>query len=166
MDKLRLKVTTGNAAGTEIEVDDELLIGRMAEGHGRLGEDIEISRRHAKIARDEEGAYAVEDLGSTNGTIVNGHRIDKPELLYPGDTIEVGATKLVVQVTAGPAPAPASAEVEAPAAEPEAEPPVSEPQPEAAPPRMSLRLEIEGRGPVTLVHEDGQWRIQESDASF
>lgn len=165
MDKLRLKVTTGNAAGTEIEVDDELLIGRMAEGHGRLGEDIEISRRHAKIARNEEGDYAVEDLGSTNGTIVNGHRIDKPELLYPGDTIEVGATKLVVQVTAGPAPA--SAEVEAPAAaEPEPQPPVSEPQPGAAPPPMSLRLEIEGREPVTLVHEDGRWRIQESDASF
>jgi pSer/pThr/pTyr-binding forkhead associated (FHA) protein/tRNA A-37 threonylcarbamoyl transferase component Bud32 len=162
MDKLRLKVTAGNATGTEIEVDDELLIGRMAEGEGRLGEDIEISRRHARIARGEDGAYAVEDLGSTNGTIVNGHRIDKPELLYPGDTIEVGATKLVVQVTAGPPPA--STEVEPPAEPPESE---IEPQSvvEEAPPvepRMALTLEVEGMEPVKLVYEDGQWRIQDS----
>jgi tRNA A-37 threonylcarbamoyl transferase component Bud32 len=172
MDKLRLKVTAGNATGTEIEVDDELLIGRMAEGDGRLGEDIEISRHHARIARGEDGAYAVEDLGSTNGTIVNGHRIAKPELLYPGDTIEVGATKLVVQVTAGPAPA--STAVEAPEAEPEREPPESEIEPpsvvleappvapaEAASPRISLRIEVEGADPVRLVHEDGRWRIQD-----
>jgi pSer/pThr/pTyr-binding forkhead associated (FHA) protein/tRNA A-37 threonylcarbamoyl transferase component Bud32 len=162
MDKLRLKVTAGNATGTEIEVDDELLIGRMAEGEGRLGEDIEISRRHARIARGEDGAYAVEDLGSTNGTIVNGHRIDKPELLYPGDTIEVGATKLVVQVTAGPPPA--STEVEPPAEPPESEiepPSVVEEAPPVEP-RMALTLEVEGMEPVKLVYEDGQWRIQDS----
>lgn len=154
MDNLRLKVTAGNASGTEIEVRDELLIGRMAEGDGRLGEDIEISRRHAQIGRNDEGAYMVEDLGSTNGTIVNGHRIDSPELLYPGDTIEVGGTTLVVQVTAGRPPV--STEVEAPPAPPEPEP---EPEPHA-PVRIALTIEVEGAPPVKVVHEDG-WRIQE-----
>jgi len=169
MDKLRLKVTAGNASGTEIEVEDELLIGRMAEGDGRLGEDIEISRRHAEIKRQEDDAWAIEDLGSTNGTIVNGHRIEKPELLYPGDMIEVGGTKLVVQVTAGAAPA-SAAEAEAPLApEPEPAPapelvPEPEPEPEPEPPaapQISLQLEIDGLPPVKLVHEDGAWRIQE-----
>lgn len=163
MDKLRLKVTAGNASGTEIEVEDELLIGRMAEGDGRLAEDIEISRRHAQIGRNDEGVYMVEDLGSTNGTIVNGHRIDSPEHLYPGDTIEVGGTTLVVQVTAGPPPV--SAAVEAPPAPPEPEPeaapePAPEPEPEA-PARIALTIEVEGAPPVRLVHEDGAWRIQE-----
>ena len=46
---LRLKVTAGNALGNEIEVGDEFLIGRHAPGAGKLGDDIEISRRHARI---------------------------------------------------------------------------------------------------------------------
>jgi FHA domain-containing protein len=142
MDKLKLKVTGGNAAGTEINVDDELLIGRSSDGEGRLGEDIEISRRHARVARSPEGAYAIEDLGSTNGTLVNGRLIDDVEELFPGDVIEVGATKLVVQVTAfstrvdEPEP---EAHPDAPppepgvtAAEPPSEPVVSVPGPEAA----------------------------------
>src|SRR4051812_27560359 len=112
MDKLKLKVTGGNAAGTEIVVDDELVIGRMAGGQGGLGEDIEISRRHARIARTEDGTHSIEDLGSTNGTVVNGRQITDAELLYPGDVIEVGATTMVVQVTAFTAPA-----------EPESQPP-------------------------------------------
>ena len=42
-------MTEGNARGTEIEVEDEFLIGRQEEGAGTLGDDIEISRRHARI---------------------------------------------------------------------------------------------------------------------
>ena len=137
MDKLRLKVTAGNAVGTEIEVEDELLIGRTAEGEGRLAEDIEISRRHAMIARNDEGAFVVEDLGSTNGTIVNSHRIETPELLYPGDTIELGATRLVVQVTAGKPPAEQEPASEAATAvEPEAAP---EPEPARSPASSACR---------------------------
>ena len=104
MDMLKLKVTGGNAIGTEINVDDELMIGRLAGGAGGLSEDIEISRRHARIARTDDGTYAIEDLGSTNGTFVNGRQIVDAELLYPGDVIEVGATTMVVQVTAFGAP--------------------------------------------------------------
>lgn len=49
-EKLRLKVASGNAAGTVIEVEDELVIGRQAAGAGTLGNDIEISRQHARIS--------------------------------------------------------------------------------------------------------------------
>src|SRR5215217_3607567 len=62
---LRLRVTSGNAAGTEIDVDDELVVGRHASDEGRLANDEEISRQHARITRDDAGTYVIEDLGST-----------------------------------------------------------------------------------------------------
>jgi hypothetical protein len=96
-DGLRLEVIAGNAAGSEILVGDELVIGRQAEGAGRLSEDSEISRQHAHLAREASGDYSIEDLGSSNGTFVNGLRLAAPQLLTEGDSIEVGATTLLVR---------------------------------------------------------------------
>ncbi len=93
----RLEVVAGRAIGMSILIDDELLIGRHAEGAGRLADDEEISRSHARLSLDRTGFCAIEDLGSTNGTYVNGMRIKGPETLSEGDTIEVGATTLVVR---------------------------------------------------------------------
>jgi len=92
-----LEVVAGKAAGMSIVVDDELVVGRNAEGAGKLAEDGELSRSHARIALDGNGFCAVEDLGSTNGTFVNGLRITTPQTLSQGDTIEVGGTTLVVR---------------------------------------------------------------------
>lgn len=78
-------------------LDDELLIGRHAEGAGRLADDDEISRSHARVSLDRSGFCAIEDLGSTNGTFVNGLRLNGPQTLSVGDTIEVGGTTLVVR---------------------------------------------------------------------
>lgn len=80
-----------------ILLDDELLIGRHADGAGRLADDEEISRSHARITLDRSGFCAIDDLGSTNGTFVNGLRITGPQTLSVGDTIEVGGTTLVVR---------------------------------------------------------------------
>ncbi len=93
----RLDVVTGKAAGMSIVVEDELLIGRHADGAGRLAEDDEISRSHARVTLDGAGFCAIEDLGSTNGTFVNGLRISGPQTLSEGDSIEVGGTMLVVR---------------------------------------------------------------------
>jgi predicted component of type VI protein secretion system len=109
---LRLEVISGNATGETIVVDDELVIGRHAEGPGRLSADEEISRHHARISREAAGDYAIEDLGSSNGTFVNGLRIQSPRLLELGDSIEVGATTLVVRAIVqpqSPQPPPAAA---------------------------------------------------------
>jgi FHA domain len=95
---LRLHVTAGNAAGTELEVDDQLVLGRHAPEEGQLENDPELSRSHARISRDAAGGYAIEDLGSTNGTWVNGERIAGMRGLVSGDTIEVGATTLLVEL--------------------------------------------------------------------
>ena len=78
-------------------LDDELLIGRHADGAGRLADDEEISRSHARISLDRSGFCAIEDLGSTNGTFVNGLRVSGPQTLSVGDTVEVGGTTLVVR---------------------------------------------------------------------
>jgi pSer/pThr/pTyr-binding forkhead associated (FHA) protein len=93
----RLEVVAGRALGMSILLDDELLIGRHADGAGRLADDDEISRSHARISLDRSGFCAIEDLGSTNGTFVNGLRITGPQTLSVGDTIEVGGTTLVVR---------------------------------------------------------------------
>jgi len=109
----RLDVIAGKAVGTTFVVEDELLIGRHAEGVGRLADDEEISRTHARLSVDASGTCAVEDLGSTNGTFVNGLRITDPQALAEGDTLELGGTTLVVREVPRPAPTPAP---EAPAA--------------------------------------------------
>jgi hypothetical protein len=93
----RFEVVAGRAVGMSILLDDELLIGRHADGAGRLADDDEISRSHARISLDRSGFCAIEDLGSTNGTFVNGLRIPGPQTLSVGDTIELGGTTLVVR---------------------------------------------------------------------
>ena len=135
-EKLRLKIVAGNAAGDTVEVEDELVIGRQAEGAGSLANDIEISRRHAVIRAEADGTFVIEDLGSTNGTYVNGRRVDAPLALEVGDRIEVGASALVVQVGAIQ-PTPASSDTVAPTTSsptpaPEAEAPTAA-EPDAVP---------------------------------
>lgn len=93
----RLEVVSGKGAGMAIEVVDELLIGRNAEGAGRLADDEEISRTHARVSVDGDGHCTIEDLGSTNGTFVNRRRISEPQRLAVGDMVELGGTLLVVR---------------------------------------------------------------------
>jgi hypothetical protein len=54
-------------------------------------DDANVSRRHAEL-RPRGGAWVLTDLGSTNGTRLDGRRIERPEPLEPGDRIEVGAS--------------------------------------------------------------------------
>lgn len=73
--------------------NDETVLGRD------LGNDIpvpdpEISRRHVRFIRRPEGFY-VEDLGSTNGTFVNGARIAVPQLLKHGDLITLAESTVM-----------------------------------------------------------------------
>src|SRR3954454_19911780 len=91
-----LQVVAGNAAGSNIALDNELVIGRSTPGLGSLGGDSEISRVHARIYHDPSGQLMVEDLGSTNGTFVNGNRIAGATPLRSGDQVRVGQTTMSV----------------------------------------------------------------------
>jgi predicted component of type VI protein secretion system len=56
-------------------------------------EDANVSRHHAEV-RPSGGSWIVRDLGSTNGVKVNGRRIQGPQSLKPGDTVELGTSRL------------------------------------------------------------------------
>ncbi len=164
--QLRLEVISGNAAGETILVEDELVIGRHAEGSGRLSEDEEISRQHARISREATGEYAIEDLGSSNGTFVNGLRIQSPRLLALGDSIETGATTLVVKEIVHPQPeVPANPTVvsRVPVLPAQALPPLTlqlEVDFDAREARIAVGKGGEGAGEtVRLALEDGVWRF-------
>ena len=102
-DTHKLLVTDGNAKGREIVIGSgEFLIGRLADDDdGRLADDLELSRRHARIMRTLDGGIEIEDLGSTNGTYVNDQKVTTRRRLEPGDVIEVGQTRLSVLDAAG-----------------------------------------------------------------
>jgi DNA-binding winged helix-turn-helix (wHTH) protein len=73
--------------------EGENLLGREPEAVVRLVSE-KASRRHARILVDERGAV-LEDLGSKNGTHVNGTRVREPVALQAGDRIEIGRELLV-----------------------------------------------------------------------
>ena len=90
----RLRVVSGPAAGRTVEVEEEVVIGR--EDTDLEIDDVELSRRHA-VVRRFANRLQVEDLGSTNGTFVDGNRIAEPTLLGGGAEIKIGTTVLVVE---------------------------------------------------------------------
>jgi FHA domain len=87
-------VTSGPETGRRVELDLEVAIGR--QDTDLVVEDPEVSRRHA-VLRRSNGSVVVEDLDSTNGTFVNGERIQSPIAVGPGDQIRVGRTTLEIE---------------------------------------------------------------------
>lgn len=87
-------VKTGPEAGRRIKLNHEVAIGRQ-DGDLVLV-DPELSRRHAVLRRSGE-SVVVEDLGSTNGTFVNGERIQSPRTVGPGDELRIGRTMLEIE---------------------------------------------------------------------
>ena len=73
---------------------DRLSIGRLPACELALAWDPEVSRAHALLEL-VGGAWTVEDRGSSNGTLVNAVRINRPHLLHDGDVVRVGRTQLV-----------------------------------------------------------------------
>jgi hypothetical protein len=73
-----------------------LVIGRLPECEVVLN-DSNVSRRHAELRRSGDGVF-LTDLGSTNGTRVNGTPI-REQILASGDEVSVGSTKLIFEMT-------------------------------------------------------------------
>ena len=85
-----LQVISGSGAGTYVPLANGVTVGR--------GNDY-ASTRHAEFSPGIDGAWFVEDLASTNGTHVNGERIENPTRLSVGDEVRIGRT--VMTVTGG-----------------------------------------------------------------
>ncbi len=91
---LRLQVTSGPSGPTEVEIiGDRFVIGRDL-GAGLSIADDEASSEHAALSPLPDGRVALEDLGSTNGTFVNGHRLTGPVSLSGGEEIRIGSTTM------------------------------------------------------------------------
>ncbi len=100
----RLKVILGTNAGREIRLlGPKFLIGRAEDCHLRPKSDL-ISRHHCVLLLEEQG-LTVRDLGSRNGTLVNGERVSGERELIAGDKLEVGPLSFEVSISTLSAPA-------------------------------------------------------------
>ena len=101
-----LSVTSGDARGTSIPIEGEFVIGRSTPALPGLQADTEISRVHARVWLSDDGEPMIEDLGSRNGTFLNGSRIHGPRVLHLGDWLRTGRTTMEVVGNGKPGEAP------------------------------------------------------------
>lgn len=87
--QVRLKVIGGKNDGREIKISvPKFIIGRGEDAHLRPSSDL-VSRNHCAICVGN-GKVTVEDMGSRNGTFINGDQIEATHLVQVGDTLRVG----------------------------------------------------------------------------
>ena len=90
-----LNVTTGPAEGRSVDVGDGIVIGR---GDADLSiDDDELSRQHVRV-RPIDGGVVVEDLGSTNGSWLNGERINGAVVVTRSGILRVGRSEISIAV--------------------------------------------------------------------
>lgn len=154
----RLVVRSGPSLGKTFPLDKpELVIGRDASADIVIN-DPEMSRRHARVYL-QGSYYIIEDLGSTNGTSINGQRLMGPYSLQPGVVITfgehvslafetIGGDVNATVVSGGRAPAtvvaqqPAYAPPPAPAYAPPPAPAYPPPQPAYPPPQPAFAQQM------------------------
>jgi pSer/pThr/pTyr-binding forkhead associated (FHA) protein len=90
-----LFVRSETQQGQEFEVNDVVAMGRSEEADMVL-EDPYASEFHLRLVA-QDGGLTLHDLGSTNGTYVNGRRVSAPTKLRQGDTIQVGKTVMEIR---------------------------------------------------------------------
>jgi pSer/pThr/pTyr-binding forkhead associated (FHA) protein len=91
-----LVITQGSQTGQSAALaDGVIMIGRGADCQIILDDDY-VSTRHARVISGENGIY-VEDMGSTNGSYVNGQRITAPTTITMSDTVRIGKTILKLE---------------------------------------------------------------------
>ena len=149
-----LRVVEGPAAGRELKIpaDGELVIGRAAGPPGDLAADPGLSRRHAML-RHADGKLTIEDLGSLNGTAVNGTPITMPKELSAGDRVTLGSSAIEIAEVPGTL-----------------EPPEELSEPVGARIKITLELDLEngmadlttegGPGLKVRREPDGSWRVE------
>jgi hypothetical protein len=93
---VELHFLSGPLAGRTVPLQPRVRIGREPVDNDLVLEDASVSRHHALIA-GHAGGFQVKDLGSSNGTFLNGMRLDRPLQLSVGDLLKVGLIQIRVQ---------------------------------------------------------------------
>jgi predicted component of type VI protein secretion system len=93
--QFQLIMRSGPTPGAAFALEgDQMTIGRDSTNEIVIN-DAEVSRRHARLTF-QGGKYVLEDLGSTNGTFVNGQRLSGPRVLKPGEVVSFGEQIVLV----------------------------------------------------------------------
>ncbi len=112
-DTLRVEIANGPNAGRTMEIPQGgMVIGRSGEADVTV-KDASLSRKHCRIYRRDAATWCVEDLGSSNGTRVNGTKYTAVDIL-PGDRLRLGRIELLIAPEAAPSAAAAGAADAAP----------------------------------------------------
>lgn len=100
--QVKLKVIGGRNDGREIKIGvPEFVIGRGDDAHLKPSSDL-VSRNHCKL-KITEGALLVSDMGSRNGTFVNGTKLEGEHVAKVGDTLRVGRLQFEILIDHGAA---------------------------------------------------------------
>ena len=89
MPEYALSMRTGPTPGKSYPISGEMVTIGREPGNSIVINDAEISRRHARMTF-QGGFYILEDLGSTNGTFVNGLKLSAPHPLHGGEVVSFG----------------------------------------------------------------------------
>lgn len=93
-ERLRI-VEPAQRRGEDFDLGDELTLGRAPSCGVSLPDDTFVSQIHARLFRRDQDLW-IEDLGSTNGTFLNDHKVSAPAVMHKGDRLKVGRTVLEV----------------------------------------------------------------------
>ena len=96
-----LKITSPEAPERSVELARHNTLGRHPDNTIQVLDRI-VSKNHCHID-EADGRFVLKDLGSLNGTFINGERVDKQRTLSMGDEITLGATKIVFDPPGAPA---------------------------------------------------------------
>lgn len=168
----QLTMRTGPTPGKVFPLaGGEVIVGRDSNSAQLVIADAEVSRKHSRITQ-QGNAFILEDLGSTNGTFVNGQRIAAPTVLQAGDIVQLGEKiTLVFEVlrfdpdatmaSAGPLEVPNATQMDAPRVvipSTPPPPPMQEPvrftQPEAEYQAPPMRMEQQAPPPQPKKQEN------------
>jgi hypothetical protein len=150
-----LRFTTGERAGETLELTAEQTVIGRDEGCDVRVDHEKVSRCHAAFERTADGRFQIRDLGSTNGTFVDGVRLEAnaPRTLSGGEHVRVGGIELAVSAAAPGQAAPTVVGGAPPTVL--GSPPVTVAAPPGAPPPTLARPPEDGRG--RFLSGPGKW---------
>lgn len=95
---IELNVTYKNNVKESFSLAQRIIYLGRASSFGQFDKDAEVSRKHVMIKLNDSGEIFIEDQGSSNGTLLNGHKIQGLHQVDKNDLVQIGHTKIRIKV--------------------------------------------------------------------